>query len=106
MSDPNLEAKSVQIKSLPMIDVSGLLSSERVDRQVIGNALHDACLDTGFFYITGHGVSSKLQNSVFKYTQEFFALPIDEKEKINQKARKRVLALVECMLISNLLQIL
>ena len=83
MSDPNLEAKSVQIKSLPMIDVSGLLSSGRVDRQAIGNAMRDACLDTGFFYITGHGVSSKLQNSVFKYTQEFFALPIDEKEKIN-----------------------
>ena len=64
MSDPSLEAKSVQIKSLPMIDIAGLLSPKTGDRQVIGNALHDACLDTGFFYITGHGVSSNLQNSL------------------------------------------
>ena len=80
MPDPSLEAKSVHIKALPMIDVAGLLSPDKVAQQAVGKAFQDACLDTGFFYVTGHGVSSELRASVFKSTQDFFALPIDEKD--------------------------
>ena len=83
MSDLNIDAKSIQNKALPIIDVTGLLSPDTSDRRAIGDALRNACLDSGFFYVTGHGVSSELRTSVLKNTQEFFSLPRKEKEKIN-----------------------
>tara|TARA_B100000749_G_scaffold180280_1_gene139208 strand:- start:1087 stop:2085 length:999 start_codon:yes stop_codon:yes gene_type:complete len=83
MSDPTLEAKLFSDNSLPIVNVSGLLSPAIADRKDVGKELEDACLNYGFFYITGHSVSSELRASVFERAQEFFALPTSVKEKIN-----------------------
>ena len=77
MSELGKEDTTFQSKALPLIDVAGLLSPDKGDRRAVGKALKDACLNSGFFYVTGHGVSPKLRTSVFKSTQEFFSLSIE-----------------------------
>ena len=82
MSDQNLDAKTVPQHALPIIDVSGLRSREASARQAVGRALRAACLDKGFFYMKGHGVSEHLRQSVFRQSEAFFALPLTEKDAI------------------------
>mgnify|MGYP001440042198 CR=1 FL=1 len=43
---------------LPIIDMSGLRSEVADEREAVGRALKEACLDKGFFYLTGHQVST------------------------------------------------
>lgn len=73
------------MKSIPVIDVSGLFSEHLADRLVVAAQIKQACKDKGFFYISNHGISPDLQRAVFTASQQFFDLPISEKEKIHKK---------------------
>jgi len=44
-----------------------------------------ACISTGFFQITGHGIPRSLQDSIFQAAAAFFALPFEEKKKLDAK---------------------
>lgn len=46
-----------------------------------------ACKTTGFFQITGHGLTEEIQGDLFKAAQRFFALPMKEKEKLDARAQ-------------------
>ena len=65
-------------KLLPIIDVSGLHDSA-VDRRAVARRLRFACTNTGFFYITGHGIPTELVDRIFQQSREFFALPMEQK---------------------------
>ncbi|KAI5848767.1 hypothetical protein DFP73DRAFT_342076 [Morchella snyderi] len=43
-----------------------------------------ACLDKGFFQIINHAVPPSLQDAMFRLAQEFFALPMEEKLKVDK----------------------
>ena len=45
--------------------------------------IHQACKDIGFFYITGHGVEQSTMDLLLKYTQKFFALPMEKKTALS-----------------------
>jgi isopenicillin N synthase-like dioxygenase len=83
-----LSAKSLPATALPVIDVSGLRSPLLADRQTIAAQMRAACLDTGFFYITGHGVPSELRRRLFAEAKRFFALPMDVKTTIDKRQNK------------------
>jgi isopenicillin N synthase-like dioxygenase len=42
-------------------------------------ALRQACLNLGFFYVTGHGVPQDLIDGVFAASRRYFSLPDDDK---------------------------
>jgi isopenicillin N synthase-like dioxygenase len=63
---------------LPVIDISGLTGTV-TERNAIARKLKVACTDTGFFYVTGHGVTTELIGRVFRQSQIFFALPVEQK---------------------------
>ena len=65
--------------SVPIVDISGLRSSERVDRERVAAALGAASRDVGFFYISGSGIDEALFDRMLAATKEFFALPVEEK---------------------------
>lgn len=69
------------ITSIPIIDISGLLDNDIQTHQNIASHIRKACLDKGFFYITGHGVSKALQDKVFEYSKLFFSLPPEQKKQ-------------------------
>ena len=67
---------------LPVIDVSGLHDPDPAARARVAARLRSACLDTGFFYVTGHGVDPALVRAAFDRAREFFALPLDRKQRV------------------------
>jgi isopenicillin N synthase-like dioxygenase len=69
--------------SIPSVDISEYLKSPNSDRSKdIVKQIRHACITSGFFQITGHGIDRDLQDQVFNCAQKFFDLPIDEKQKL------------------------
>ncbi len=68
------------MSDIPVIDVSGLRSPVRSDREVVATLLHDACRNTGFFYASGHGVPQALIDWTFDTSQRYFAQPAEVKQ--------------------------
>jgi len=71
--------------TLPVIDVSDLRVGDQSKKLVVARKIHDACRERGFFYISGHGISSQLQEKMYAMSEEFFALPEAEKMRIAMK---------------------
>lgn len=80
----NLAARTVSAASLPVIDVSGLSSSDPAARAAVGAALRAACLDKGFFYATGHGIPAALIDAVLEESRAFFNQPEEAKRRIDK----------------------
>lgn len=69
---------------VPTVDISPYLAdptSAEADRIVAD--VRAACVSTGFFQIVGHGISPSLQKDVFDAAAAFFALPYEEKKKLD-----------------------
>lgn len=71
---------TIATSTLPVVDVTGLSSSDPEKRRAVGQALRQACLDKGFFYCAGHGIPAGLIDAVFAETRAFFDLPLETKE--------------------------
>ncbi|MFC0526519.1 2-oxoglutarate and iron-dependent oxygenase domain-containing protein [Phytohabitans kaempferiae] len=61
---------------LPVVDIS--VPGDGPARQI-----EAACRETGFFYVTGHGVSPALLAELDAASRAFFALPEAEKSRIS-----------------------
>ncbi|MFS7954225.1 putative codeine 3-O-demethylase [Helianthus anomalus] len=68
---------------VPVIDMERLSSQDYVHLEV--QKLHLACREWGFFQLINHGVSCSLLEKLKEETQEFFNLPLEEKQKYGQK---------------------
>lgn len=73
---------TIATSSLPVVDVTGLSSSDPEKRRAVGQALRQTCLDKGFFYCAGHGIPAGLIDAVFAETRAFFDLPLETKELV------------------------
>ena len=73
-----------QNSSLPVIDISPLLARRPLQRRrpKVARAIEDACRDSGFFYVTGHGIAPDLFARLDAASRRFFALPEAEKLEI------------------------
>ncbi len=65
--------------SIPVVDISGLRSRERADRERVADEIGKAARDVGFLYVSGAGVDDALFERMLAATKEFFALPVEEK---------------------------
>ncbi|KAF2749835.1 Clavaminate synthase-like protein, partial [Sporormia fimetaria CBS 119925] len=72
--------------SLPIIDISPFLTpqSSPSSRQATATAINDACTNFGFFYLTGHGISTETLDHIIHLARQFFALPQEEKNRIKR----------------------
>jgi isopenicillin N synthase-like dioxygenase len=69
--------------NLPVVDISPFLSeSTRDDRMHTARELRSACIDIGFFYLTGHGLALNELDAVLVQGRSFFGLPVVEKMKV------------------------
>jgi isopenicillin N synthase-like dioxygenase len=84
-----LSAKTLSSTALPVIDVSGLRSTDTRRWHSVAQDLRHACLDKGFFYISNHGVSDTLIQSVFEHGRRFFDQPTETKARIDKKSSYR-----------------
>lgn len=83
MSTSTRESSAGPTFTIPTLDISSYLQDRTsvVSQQLISQ-LRDACMTSGFFQITGHGVPSELQATVFEAARKVFSLPIEEKTKL------------------------
>ena len=73
---------SASENTIPIVDVGLLESTDEGDLKEATGAIHRACTDCGFFYITGHDVPRGLQEELDQLSRDFFALDLDEKMAI------------------------
>jgi isopenicillin N synthase-like dioxygenase len=66
---------------IPVIDIAPALAGAPADRLGVARAIDRACVDIGFFTITGHGVPAAVIDPLRRLAHEFFALPMDEKRR-------------------------
>ncbi|MEM6381386.1 MAG: 2-oxoglutarate and iron-dependent oxygenase domain-containing protein [Pseudomonadota bacterium] len=69
--------------SVPVIDLQPALAGAAAERKQVAREIADACKTLGFFYIAGHAVPDDLIGRHFEIAEQFFALPIDEKMRID-----------------------
>lgn len=67
--------------SLPILDFARFYASP-AERNAFVAELRNVLYDHGFFYLDGHGVNQKLVEDVVATAKRFFALPLEEKLKI------------------------
>jgi isopenicillin N synthase-like dioxygenase len=65
--------------SVPIIDISGLRSPDRAQREHVAREIGKAAGEVGFLYVSGAGVDDAVFERMLAATKQFFALPADEK---------------------------
>lgn len=76
-----LERRSVD--ALPVLDISALTSGgSEPARRSVGQEIRDACINSGFFYITNYGISAEDWDAVAETMRSFFGLPQDVKDRV------------------------
>ena len=79
----SLLAADLERSALPIISLAALRGTDRAARADVAREIRAACVDTGFFYVTDHGIPDELQTAVIAEAQRFFALPLEEKLRID-----------------------
>lgn len=65
--------------SVPIVDISGLRSSDDAVRARVAAEIGTAAREVGFLYISGSGIDESCFDRMLAATKEFFALPLEEK---------------------------
>lgn len=84
--NPPQSAPIPQITSLPIIDISSFLDphSSPSARQLTASSINSACVNYGFFYLTGHGIPTSKLDQIISLARQFFASPLSVKNKIKR----------------------
>jgi isopenicillin N synthase-like dioxygenase len=82
-------AKAGQIESsaIPVIDIGPALDGSDVDG--VAAQIHYAATQSGFFYISGHGISNDVIEGAFAVSKDFFDQPASVKETVAVNADQR-----------------
>jgi isopenicillin N synthase-like dioxygenase len=67
--------------SIPIVDLANFLSGDAEKKSSFVQALGKAYEEVGFVAVTNHGINEELIADLYKYVQQFFALPASEKKK-------------------------
>lgn len=70
---------------IPIINISGYLAGDAESKRRVVAEFREACEVQGFLQVSGHSVSPELQARYISVLADFFALPLQEKEKVSQK---------------------
>lgn len=67
---------------VPVIDFTPFRQGTPAGKAKVAREIRDACEDTGFFYLAGHGIAQSEIDAIFAASRRFFALPLEERLKI------------------------
>src|SRR5204863_8534538 len=67
--------------NIPVVDLSDFVSSVESRKKKFVNDLGKAYEEVGFVAVKNHGISDALIADLYKYVQQFFALPVETKEE-------------------------
>ncbi|KAH8807254.1 putative gibberellin 20 oxidase [Xylogone sp. PMI_703] len=70
---------------IPIVDISGYYKPDNfAEKYHIADQVRDAYENQGFLQVVGHSVPQELQDRYVEMLRKFFALPLEEKEKLSQ----------------------
>jgi isopenicillin N synthase-like dioxygenase len=73
---------------IPVIDFAPFFRGSEADKRRVARQIDEACTDTGFFTIVGHGIPQAELDRVRQMAVDFFALPHEEKMKVQRPPEK------------------
>lgn len=79
---PCANAPELQV---PLIDLGGFLSGDPVAAKEASRLVGEACRKHGFFLVVNHGVDSRLMADAHRYMDNFFELPLSEKQRAQRR---------------------
>jgi isopenicillin N synthase-like dioxygenase len=80
--------RAASAEEMPVLDLTPL--NEGGDLTQLAKQLHHACVTTGFFYVTRHGIPEAAIEGVFAATKRYFDLPVEQRlpDRIDEKYRR------------------
>src|SRR4051812_43472344 len=73
------------VGALPVIDFSAFVRASSVEeRQRVASRIREACIDIGFFYLSGHGIPQAELDEEIAWGHRFFEQPIEEKLRVRK----------------------
>ncbi|MBC7936881.1 MAG: isopenicillin N synthase family oxygenase [Rhizobacter sp.] len=67
--------------SIPVVDLAEFLNGDLKKKGAFVQALGKAYEEVGFVAVKNHGIADELVADLYRYVQEFFSLPLDQKKK-------------------------
>ncbi|MDB5202239.1 MAG: isopenicillin synthase family oxygenase [Ferruginibacter sp.] len=67
--------------AIPTVDLADFLSGDEEKKKQFVQALGKAYEEVGFVGVKNHGLTDELIEDLYKYVQQFFSLPLDQKKK-------------------------
>lgn len=82
------QPRSASPSEVPILDLAHWLAGGAPDTLV--SEIRTACLNTGFFYVSGHGVPDDVVADVFDATRRYFDLPLEARmqDKLDDRFRR------------------
>ncbi|OAP56969.1 hypothetical protein AYL99_09081 [Fonsecaea erecta] len=86
LASPPSNAPSESLPTVPLIDIGPSFSDDSSRRKAVAEKIRDACVATGFFQISNHGISSEAMDGVLKQASRFFhELTPEQKDKLHMR---------------------
>lgn len=67
--------------AIPVVDLAEFLSGDPIRKENFVQQLGKAYEEVGFVAVKNHGIPDALIEDLYRYVQEFFSLPLDQKRK-------------------------
>ncbi len=83
LAQAEVAANAKPFDSIPVIDVSELFGDDTDARIEVGAQIRKACMEVGFFYVSGHGVDQSIYDNCFAAARRFFDLPEEVKQTVS-----------------------
>ena len=68
--------------TVPEINIAPSFSSSLADRKAVAAQIHNACANSGFFHITGHGIPEETRQKILALAKRFFKTVSREKKEV------------------------
>lgn len=84
--DDRFDIERDALKHIPVIDISPFVNDgSSAARYRVGRELRKACIDVGFFYLTGHDIPGAELDEALQWGHRFFELPLAQKMAVHTK---------------------
>ena len=70
---------------IPVIDLAPSFAGDPASFDRVAHEIHTACRETGFFYVSHHGIEQSLLDAQLDWARRFFDLPLEQKLALEMK---------------------